>query len=678
MGTSNRLAAATSPYLLQHAHNPVDWFPWGDEAFARARSRDLPIFLSVGYAACHWCHVMERESFEDADTAAFMNDRFVSIKVDREERPDVDTIYMDAVQAMTGSGGWPMSVFLTPAGRPFYAGTYFPDTARHGMPSFRQVLEAIAEAWSQRRAEVEAQGAEIADAIARVAASTTPDTVPAIDDALTDGAFAALLSSFDHTWGGFGPAPKFPQPMVLTWLLRQHVRGKSGALEMATRTLDRMASGGIHDQVGGGFARYSTDARWHVPHFEKMLTDNALLLQLYTNAWLVTRTPRYRTVAIRTAEYLLEVLRLPGGGFASSQDADTEGVEGATYVWRWDELVDLVGTDVADAFGAGPEGNWEGMNVLWFPEDVERVAARHGADIATFVSAVDAAREPLREQRSRRPQPAIDDKVIAGWNGLAIGALAIAGRAFGIASLIEAAEACAAFVWTSMRDDQGQLVRAWRGSAGGRAFLDDHGLLALGLLILYETTGDADWFERARTLVDTIQQRFADPSGGFFLTPDDGEALITRPKDVIDTATPSGTSAAADALVRIARYESDDAREEAARTALAPTLGSAATHPTAFGHALCVADMLASPALEIAILGERTDRGTSALTNVVFKDRYLPNAVIALGVGAGDEQIPLLADRGLLNGAATAYVCERFTCKVPTADPKILTEQLTR
>jgi hypothetical protein len=599
----NRLADATSPYLLQHAGNPVDWYPWVDEAFEAARSRDVPVFLSIGYAACHWCHVMERESFENPETAAFLNEHFVAIKVDREERPDVDAIYMDAVQAMTGGGGWPMSVFCTPDARPFYAGTYFPDTPRHGLPSFRQVLEGIADVWTSRRDDAEEQSARITDALSH-AAAMGPGAVVA-DDTIAERAFAVLDRSADRTWGGFGAAPKFPQPMVLTWLLRQHLHDRGGALELATVTLDRMAAGGIHDQIGGGFARYSTDARWHVPHFEKMLSDNALLLQLYTNAWLLTRSPGYRTVAIRTADYLLDVLRRPEGGFASSQDADTDGVEGATYVWGWDELVDLVGADVADAFGARPEGNWEGTNVLWLPEDVEQVAARRGADVATITAEVDAARAPLLERRRQRQQPAIDDKVIAGWNGLAIGALALAGRAFGMSRLIDAAAACATFVWTSMHDDRGQLVRAWRGSAGGGAFLDDYALLALGLLSLYETTGDADWFERAGTLVDTIQLRFGDAAGGFFLTPDDGEALITRPKDIIDTATPSGTSAAADALVRIARYRDDGAQEEAARDALGPILSSAVTHPAAFGHALCVADMLAGPAVEVAIVGDR-------------------------------------------------------------------------
>jgi uncharacterized protein len=676
VGTSNRLADATSPYLLQHAHNPVDWFPWGDEAFARARSRDLPIFLSVGYAACHWCHVMERESFEDAETAAFMNDRFVSIKVDREERPDVDTIYMDAVQAMTGSGGWPMSIFLTPAGRPFYAGTYFPDTARHGMPSFRQVLEAIAEAWSQRRAEVEAQGAEIADAIARVAASTPPDTVPAIDDALTHRAFAALSSSFDHTWGGFGPAPKFPQPMVLTWLLRQHLRGKSGALEMTTRTLDRMASGGIHDQVGGGFARYSTDARWHVPHFEKMLTDNALLLELYTRAWLVTRSERYRTVALRTADYLLETLQRPEGGFASSQDADTGGVEGQTYVWDRSELLQMVADPVADAFGARPEGNWEGTNVLWLPDTLDTVAARHRVDPSTLAQAIDDGRKVLLERRRQRAQPAIDDKVVAAWNGLAIGALAIAGRAFKIQRYLDAATASATFVWSSMRDAEGRLARSWRGTSSGPGFLDDHALLALGLLTLFETTGDHRWFDHARSLIEVIGRLFVDPTGGFHLTGADADTLITRPKDLLDTATPSGTSAAADALVRFARYVGDPSAEDTARAALAPALAGAGTHPSAFGHALCVADMLIGPAMEIAIVGDPDTDETEALSDVIFRERYLPNAVAALSSGkdASTDEVPLLVGRTQVGGAPTAYVCERFVCRAPTTDANVLAE----
>jgi uncharacterized protein YyaL (SSP411 family) len=672
----NRLANATSPYLLQHAENPVDWYPWADEAFEAARTRDVPVFLSVGYAACHWCHVMERESFEDPGTAAFLNEHFVAIKVDREERPDVDTIYMDAVQAMTGSGGWPMSVFCTPDGRPFYAGTYFPDTPRHGLPSFRQLLEGIADLWTSRRADAEEQSARFTDAISRATATGAGAAIA--DDAIAERAFVALERSADRTWGGFGGAPKFPQPMVLTWLLRQHLHGRDGALDVATITLDRMAAGGMHDQVGGGFARYSTDARWHVPHFEKMLTDNALLLQLYTNAWLVTRTPRYRSVAIRTAEYLLDVLRRPEGGFASSQDADTDAVEGATYVWAWEELVGLVGAEVADAFGAKPEGNWEGTNVLWFPEDVERVAERHGADIATFTAAVDAAREPLRERRRHREQPGIDDKVVAGWNGLAIGALAIAGRVLGMPAFVEAAAACATFVWTSMRDERGQLVRAWRDAAGGYAFLDDYALLADGMLTLFETTGDADWFERAATLVDTIQQRFTDPSGGFFLTPDDGEALITRPKDVIDTATPSGTSAAAHVLLRIARYRGEDATEQVARDTLAPILASAATHPAAFGHALCVADMLNSPPLEIAIIGDRTAAETHTLTDVIFADRYLPNAVVALRDPAdeGSARVPLLNGRQTLAGAPTAYVCERFACQMPTSNPEVLVRQL--
>ena len=370
MAAANRLSTETSPYLLQHSGNPVDWYPWGEEAFARARAEGKPIFLSVGYAACHWCHVMERESFEDADTAAMLNAAFVSIKVDREERPDVDAIYMDAVQALTGAGGWPMSVFLTPDGKPFYAGTYFPDEPRHGMPSFRQVLGGIADAWADRREEVALQGDQVAAAVTRAAGGAAAPSPVEAD--LADAAFAALERSFDPTWGGFGGAPKFPQPMVLEWLLRQHVRGRAEALHMARVTLDRMAAGGIHDQVGGGFARYSTDARWHVPHFEKMLSDNAQLLQVYTHTWLVTHDDRDREVAIRTADYLLREMQQPEGGFSTSQDADSEGVEGKFFVWDWASLTAAVGEPVAEAFGAEPRGNWEGTNVLWCPSRCPR------------------------------------------------------------------------------------------------------------------------------------------------------------------------------------------------------------------------------------------------------------------------------------------------------------------
>jgi len=671
----NRLAGATSPYLLQHAGNPVHWYPWGDDAFAEARARDVPIFLSVGYAACHWCHVMERESFEDTTTASFLNERFVSIKVDREERPDVDAIYMDAVQAMTGSGGWPMSVFLTPEGRPFYAGTYFPDLPRHGMPSFRQVLEGITDAWRSRREDVESQGSQIATIIARTIPTGAAGDV-GIDE-LENQAFAQLSARFDRAWGGFSAAPKFPQTMVLTWLLRQHLRGRDGALEMALITLDRMADGGIHDQVGGGFARYSTDGRWHVPHFEKMLPDNALLLALYARAWLVTHEERYRSVAIRTGDFLVGTMQRAEGGFSSSQDADTAGVEGQTYVWRWDELVALVGEAVADAFGARPDGNWDGLNVLWMPDNVEVVADRHGIEATSLRAAIEDARDTLLHQRQRRAQPTIDDKVVTAWNGLAIDALAIAGRTFAIDRFVDAALAAAGFIWDAMRTADGRLARSWRGATSGPGFLDDHADLACGLLTLYETTGDVTWFERATSLAEAIDRLFRNPAGGFFLTGADADDLIVRPADLLDTAAPSGTSAAAEALVRLARYTGNAQDEEVAHEAVAPASAVARTQPTAVGHALCVLDGLKGPSVEVALVADRDAPEAQAMRDVIFRQRYLPNTVVAIADDRDVDRVPLLTGRVAVDGMPTAYVCERFSCLTPTTDPNMLAAQLS-
>ncbi len=517
---TNRLAGESSPYLLQHAHNPVDWYPWGDEALEKASNDDMPIFLSIGYAACHWCHVMERESFEDDATAALMNEHFVSIKVDREERPDLDAIYMDAVQAMTGRGGWPLSAFLTPSGEPFYAGTYFPPEPRHGMPAFPDLLRGIAEAWRDRRAEVVGQGRRVTQAIAR--AASVPTTEGPLDETLVDAAFAGMRHAFDPTWGGFGGAPKFPQPMTLEFLLRRAVRGVGGALDMVTITLDRMADGGIFDQLGGGFARYSTDERWHVPHFEKMLYDNALLLQLYTRAWQVTGAQRYRTVATETAEYLLREMQHPEGGFYSSQDADSEGVEGAFFTWSWAELVELVGEPLARAFGATPEGNWIGehepTNVLWNPDLGSEGTATVDLDPVDLSAEVDDARRVLFEAREGRVRPATDDKVLAAWNGMAIVALAEAGRALGEPAYAAAATRGATFVLEHLRGADGRLLRSWRnGVAGGPGFADDHALMASACLTLYETTFELTWFERALELADDLRRLFADRRAGWLL-----------------------------------------------------------------------------------------------------------------------------------------------------------------
>jgi len=675
----NRLANETSPYLLQHADNPVDWYPWGDEALERARAEDKPLLVSIGYSACHWCHVMERESFEDAETAALMNEHFVSVKVDREERPDVDAIYMDAVQAMTGHGGWPLTAFLTPDAKPFYAGTYYPSEDRHGMPSFRRVLTAIAETWRERRSEVETQGQRLIETISRPGGS--PSAEP-LTPGILDDAFVALRRSFDARWGGFGGAPKFPQPMTLEFVLREHVRGKPEALDVLLTTLDRMAAGGVYDQVGGGFHRYSVDERWQVPHFEKMLYDNAQLLRLYTRAWQVTRRTSYRRAALATAEYLLRDLRQPDGGFSSSQDADTDGVEGGSYVWSYDDLTALVGHGVAAAFGASPAGNMEGgSNVLWRPHPVEAVAAELDIDEDDLRRHMDEARAALFAERERRPQPATDDKVLAAWNGLAVAALAEAGRAFDRTDLVRAAVDAAAFVDGSLRDADGRLLRSWRrGRTGPRAFADDHALLADGLLTLFETTFELRWFERARSLCDDLLRSFRDrDAGGFYQTAEDGESLVLRPKELLDNAVPSGNSAAADVFVRMARLTGDAGYEEAAESALRIVRGAIAQAPTGFGLALCALEALVSPFREVAIVGAPDAEDTRALVREVTVERFVPNHVLAVAAPGDDataDAVPLLAGRPQLDGSATAYVCERFACNLPVTDPSALAEQL--
>ncbi|HEY7477821.1 MAG TPA: thioredoxin domain-containing protein [Actinomycetota bacterium] len=679
MTPTNRLAGASSPYLLQHAGNPVDWYPWGDEAFERARTEDKPVFLSVGYAACHWCHVMERESFEDEATATLLNERFVSIKVDREERPDIDRIYMDAVQAMTGQGGWPMSVWLTPDGRPFFAGTYFPDEPRHGLPSFRRVLEGLAEAWATRRDEIEAQSGRVTEAIAGAGLLSGSDEP--LGEAVTDAAMTGLRRSFDPRWGGFGGAPKFPQPMVLEFLLRAARRGIPDALEMVVLTLERMADGGMHDQVGGGFARYATDAAWHVPHFEKMLYDNAQLARVFTNAWLLTRNERFRTVAETTLDYLLRELRQDEGGFSSSQDADSEGVEGRFFTWSWDDLRSLAGEAVAEALGATPEGNWLGedgrTNVLWRPVPVAAVAAAHDLGPGDLVEQVEAAIPVLFAARDRRVHPGTDDKVLTAWNALAIDALARAGRAFDRPSFVEAAVVCGSFLWDRLRDAEGRLLRSWRAGAGTTlGFADDHALLADAFLTLHAATGEVAWFVRARELADGLLARFADPElGGFLQTANDAERLVVRPRDAEDNATPSGNSAAALTLLRLALLTGDAAYERAAVGALRLVRDAMQRYPTGFGQALCALDLLIGPAREVAVIGALGDRATRELVDEVLRARFVPNAVLSVAEpddAAALAAVPLLRDRVAVDGRPTAYVCERFACRLPVTDPAAL------
>ena len=681
--TPNRLADETSPYLLQHAWNPVDWYPWGPEALARARAEDKPILLSVGYAACHWCHVMAHESFEDAETAALMNEHFVCVKVDREERPDLDGIYMDAVQAMTGQGGWPMTVFLTPEGGPFYAGTYYPKLDRPGLPSFRKVLLAVADAWAGRREDARRQGAKLVELIGGRQATlpgggTDGDGQP--DETVLREAFEGLRRSFDATWGGFGPAPKFPQPMTLELLLRCQLRGFDGALDMAALTLDRMAAGGIFDQLGGGFHRYSTDGRWLVPHFEKMLYDNAQLVRVYTHAWQLTGRARYRGIAGRTADYLLRELRHPDGGFFSSQDADSEGVEGKFFVWDHDELARVGGELAARWLGATQRGNWEGTNVLWTPHPAAAAAREAGLSVEDLEREVADASARLFQAREARVHPATDDKVLAAWNGLAISALAEAGRTFGERRYLDAALAAAEFVLGALRGPDGRLLRSWRdGRQGGPGYLDDYACMAEACLTLYETTFDLRWLREAKRLAAALLELFADPGGdGLYQTGADAEPLVVRPRELFDNAVPAGSSVAADVLQRLGRLTGEQAWERAGLAALRPVLGVAARAPTGFGHALGAVDFALSRVREVAIVGRPGADDTGALLAEVWR-AYQPNRVVAMaapGDGAAVAEIPLLAGRTALDGRATAYVCEHFVCKLPVTDPGALAAQL--
>ncbi len=676
---ANRLAGATSPYLLQHAQNPVAWQEWGPEALEEARRRDVPILLSIGYAACHWCHVMERESFENEATARLMNEWYVPIKVDREERPDLDAVYMDAVQAMTGQGGWPMTVFLTPDGRPFYGGTYFPPEDRHGMPGFGRVLASVHDAWINRRDELLQQGSALLQHIERAT------QLPRSDDGLSEDTFRraveVLRRSFDAEWGGFGSAPKFPQPMTLEFLLRMHARGIVGALDMAKRTLTKMARGGVFDQVGGGFHRYSVDRVWLVPHFEKMLYDNAQLLRLYTRGWQVAGDDLYRETALLTAGYLLREMRHPDGGFYSSQDADSEGVEGKYYVWSLDDLVQTAaphGVDAASFFAATADGNWDGVNVLWRPRDDDVVAVEQGTTVAGLTAAMQTVRENLLAERSTRVAPGTDDKVLASWNGLAISGLAEAGRVFGRSDLIDAAVASALFVLAELRDGTGRLQRSWReGRTSGKAFLDDYAAMANACLDLYETTFDEQWFTESLGLADDAIRLFGDdPGGGFFDTGSDAELLVVRPKDLFDNAVPAGNSMMIEVLLRLSALTGDTSYEDRAERSLRALQTALANAPAGFGHALGALDLALARAKEIAISGDPSAEDARRLAAVTWS-RYLPNRVLAVGPSEG-SRVPLLRDRPQLHGRATAYVCERFVCKRPVNEPDELAGVLER
>ncbi|MFE9425315.1 thioredoxin domain-containing protein [Kitasatospora sp. NPDC006697] len=663
----NRLAGVTSPYLLQHADNPVDWWPWGPEAFEEAKRRDVPVLLSVGYAACHWCHVMAHESFEDADLAAYLNERFVAVKVDREERPDVDAVYMEAVQAATGQGGWPMTVFLTPGKEPFYFGTYFPPQPRHGMPGFRQVLEGVDAAWRERRDEVaEVAGRIRAELAERAGVYAGAGGVPAPGEGEVREALVGLSRSFDPVRGGYGGAPKFPPSMVLEFLLRHHARtGSQAALEQVVRTAEAMARGGIYDQLGGGFARYSVDDAWVVPHFEKMLYDNALLCRVYLHLWRTTGDGLARRVALQTADFMVGELGTEQGGFASALDADSvaertgKSEEGAYYVWTPAELAAVLGEEggaaAAELFGVTAEGTFEhGASVLQLPagELDERVRAA------------------LLAARAERPAPARDDKVVAAWNGLAIAALAECGALLDRPDLVAAAERAADLLLAVHLEPEGRLLRTSRdGRAGANAgVLEDYADVAEGFLALYAVTGEASWLELAGGLLDVVLLKFTDEkSGSLYDTADDAEELIRRPQDPTDNATPSGWSAAAQALLSYAAYTGSELHRTAAERALGVVGALAGRAPRFIGWGLAAAEALLDGPREVAVVGPAEDPRTAALHRTALLGTA-PGAVVARGE-AGAAEVALLADRPLLGGAPAAYVCRHFACEAPTADP---------
>jgi uncharacterized protein len=665
---SNRLAQETSPYLLQHRDNPVDWYPWGEEALARARDEDRPILLSIGYSACHWCHVMERESFEDDETAGYMNEHFVCIKVDREERPDVDALYMEAVQAISGQGGWPMTVFLDPEGVPFYGGTYFPPDEGRGMPSFRMVMEAVVDAFERKRDEIHERAPQMR---ARLAAVSQIEPADSPGAPMLVEAVAQLRAAADPQRGGFGGAPKFPPASALELLLAR------GEREVPERTLDAMLAGGIYDQLGGGFARYTVDANWLVPHFEKMLYDNALLARAYLHGWQALGHERYRRICEETLDWALREMRGPEGGFYSALDADSEGEEGRFYVWTPDEIRDALENPggasgqancinfstqqmekLMQFYGVSETGNFEGRNILHLAGDVD----------ASEPDGLDAMRRALYEARAKRVWPGLDDKRLASWNALMIAALAEAGAVFERDDYLDAARACAEFVWEKMRDPDGNLLRTYKdGRAHLNAYLEDHAFGLEALLTLYEATFEPKWFERARDLAETMIDRFADEErGGFFSTSDDHESLIARRKEIGDHPIPSGNSAAAMGLLRLSALTGERSYAKHAEAVFRLFAKPASQHPEAFAHLLRAIDFHLAPTKEVALIGE----DLNDLAKVV-RAEHRPHLVLA-GGPEGSDAPELLGDRPAIAGNATAYVCESFACKQPVADAQSL------
>lgn len=682
---TNHLKDESSRYLQQHADNPVDWYPWGEDAFEKAAREDKPIFLSIGYSACHWCHVMAHESFEDQGTAALLNEHFVSIKVDREERPDLDRIYMNAVQAMTGRGGWPMSVFIAPDGRPFYGGTYFPAEPRPGVPAFKQVLSAIAEAWETRREELLAAGEELVEALEDEYESDVVPRSPELSPQVLETAYRTLNQQFDGVRGGWGGAPKFPQPMAIAFLMQYYAtRGYKGALRMVVESLRAMAHGGIYDQLGGGFHRYSVDAHWLVPHFEKMLYDNAQLARVYLHAWQETGSPLFRAVAEETLDYVAREMRSAEGGFYATQDADVEGEEGRFFLWSPEEVRDVLGDSAGrflDLYGVTEAGNFEGRNILTFNGSVEERDAM--AD----------ARRRLFTAREQRTHPGRDKKIIASWNGLMLAAFAEAARLLDRDDYREIAEQAGGFLLDHLRDVDGRLWHVWNeGQAKVPGLLDDHTHVIEGLLALYQTTFETRWYAAARDLADVMIAHFiADPEqaaldrgapereagshiyfAGFYDTADDAEDLVVRPRDMQDNAVPSGNAMAATVLLKLARFSGESHYRSIALRSLAAMEEMMGQHPLAFGQWLCAQESALATPVEVTVIGELEDEGAPALIETA-RDGYHPHRLIAAGVGDAPS---LLANRTRVDGCVTAYVCVDHVCQAPVTTVDELTAQL--
>jgi uncharacterized protein YyaL (SSP411 family) len=673
--STNQLARETSPYLQQHAHNPVDWFPWGPEALERARRLDRPIFLSIGYSACHWCHVMEHESFENEEIARLLNERFVSIKVDREERPDLDQIYMASVQLLTGQGGWPMSVFLTPDLKPFFGGTYFPPDDRYGRPGFQRVLKTLAEWWRTRRGEIDQQADQITDHLQSVGRLQASEG--GLHESLLRRAVSGLCGAFDPVYGGFGQAPKFPHPMDLRLLLRAWQRfDDPEALHVARHTLDRMAMGGIYDHLGGGFARYSTDAQWLVPHFEKMLYDNALLTVCYLEAFQATGEPFYREITGQTLDWVLREMTSPEGPFYSTLDADSEGEEGKFYVWSKEEIEKVLGQEEADLFnavhGVEPEGNWEGHNVLHRKTTFAQFAALHGIAEAELRRQLVESRRKLFEVRGKRIWPGRDEKALTAWNGLMIDALARAAAVLDNPTCAAAATRAADFILTRMRTPDGRLLRTWSSGSEPKlnGYLEDYSFFLEGLVSLYEATFEPRWIEAALDVARVMVEQFWDPAeGGFFYTGIGHEQLIARNKDPHDNAIPSGNAMAVTALLRLVKLTGRADLQEKAEATLRLYRGLLASHPLAAGQMLVALDFYLGPVKEFAVVGDPFAEDTHRALRAI-RGGFRPNSVVALKPTAGEpagleKLLPLLADKAAVGGKVTTYVCANFTCQAP-------------